>query len=97
MLKLCISAMAEIQSFSPYFGQYLLSIFQRLSICLLKYILSGPISAALIVSISGVLIHILKLHVSAAISGQLNVLNSVSILFGPEIHTESYFFRLHFI
>ena len=67
------------------------------SICLLKYILSGPVSAALIVSISGVLIHILKLHVSAAISAWLNVLNSVSISFGPEIHAESYFFGLHFI
>ena len=71
--------------------------YYQTTICLLNYVLSGPVSAALIVSISGVLIHILKLHVSAAISGQLNVLNSVSISFGPEIHTESYTFGLHFI
>jgi hypothetical protein len=56
-----------------------LSIFQKLPIGLLKYVLSGPVSAALNVPSSGGLIYMLKLHISVAISGLLNVPISVSI------------------
>ena len=97
MPKLCISALAEIHNFGSYFGLYLLSIFKILSIDTLKNILSGPISAALNVPISGVLKYTVKLRISVALSGLLNAYNSASISFGPEIHTESYIFGLYFI
>ena len=59
--------------------------------------ISGSISAALNVSISGVLKYTVKLYISVALSGLLKVYISASIFFGPEIHTESYTFGLHFI